>query len=202
MRHLLLMLALFGVVPAVAAVTFPISVKVEDSSGAAVKDELVIVQDLDNREHEVLRALSDLDGNVPTLQLPSGLYRVIATAPYGLWQTSVREFMVGQPSTEVVVRVQAMPTHGYGDIVTVGTPRVQLKVIGPDGQPANGALILIRDRNATLHLERWYKADGKGIAKVELVSEPTVVVVVYADELLTTEIAQHDSSPVIRLQKH
>src|SRR5208337_2561069 len=132
MRHLLLLLALFGVVPTVAAATFPVKVKVEDSSGAAVKDELVIVQDLDSREHEILRALTDPDGNAPTLQLPSGLYRVIATAPYGLWLTSVREFLVSQAPTEVILRVQPMPTHGYGDIVTVGTPRVQLKVIGPD----------------------------------------------------------------------
>lgn len=201
MRCLLLTLALFAVVvPAVAAVTFPVKIKGEDSSGAVVKDELVIVQDLDNREHEILRGLSDHTGNGPTLQLPSGLYRVIATAPYGLWQTSVREFLVGQQPTDVIVRVQPMPTHGYGDIVTVGTTRVELKLIGPDGQPANGARILIRDRDATLHLERWYKADGKGIATIDLVSKPTVAVVIYADILVTTELEQHDSNPVIRLQ--
>ncbi|HEV3253102.1 MAG TPA: hypothetical protein VG033_01760 [Candidatus Acidoferrales bacterium] len=146
--------------------------------------------------------MSDRDGKAPTLELPSGLYRVIATAPYGLWETSVREFLVGKQSTEVILRVQPMPSHGYGDIVTLGTPRVQLQVIGPDGQPAKGALVLIRDRDATLHMERWYTADDKGIAKIELVSEPTVVVVIYGDVLLTSELAQHDSSPVIRMPKH
>jgi hypothetical protein len=188
--------------PSVAAVTCTVKIRVEDPSGAAVGDELVIVQDLNNREHEILRALSDRDGNAPTLELPSGIYRVIATAPYGLWETSVREFLVGKQSTEVIVRVQPMPSHGYGDIGTIGTPRVQLEVIGPDGQPANGARILIRDRGATLYMERWYTADDKGIAKIELVSEPTVVVVIYADVLLTTELAQRYSGPVIRLQKH
>jgi hypothetical protein len=92
-----------------------------------------------------------------------------------------------------------MVTHGNGDIVTVGTPRAQLQVIGPDGHPASGASILVRDREATLNLERWYTADGKGFAKIELVSEPTVVVVVYSDVLLTTELSQHDLNPVVHL---
>jgi hypothetical protein len=201
MRQLLTVLALLGIAQAGAAATAPVKIKVEDASGAVLKDELVIVQDLDNREREVLRALSDQDGNVPPLQLPPGLYRVIATDPYGIWQTSVREFLVGQQSAEVVVRVEAMWTHGYGDIVTVGTAHTLLQVIGPDGQPASGASILVRDRDATLHLERRYKADKKGTATIELVSEPTVVVVLYGDVLLTTELGSHDLKPVIRLEK-
>jgi hypothetical protein len=145
--------------------------------------------------------LSDQEGNVPLLQLSRGLYRVIVTAPYGIWQTTVREFLVGERSTEVIVRVQAMGTHGYGDIVSKGTP-AQLQVIGPDGRPANGASILVRDRDATLFLERRYKADRNGNAKIELVSEPTVVVVVYGDVLLSTELNRRDLNPIIRLQKH
>lgn len=104
MRHLLTVLALVGLVPAVAAATAPVKIRVEDAVGAVIKDELVIVQDLDSREHEVLRALSDQEGNVPPLQLSPGLYRVIATAPYGVWQTSVREFLVGERPTEVIAK--------------------------------------------------------------------------------------------------
>jgi hypothetical protein len=162
----------------------------------------VIVQDLTNREREILRVLSDEQGNVPTLDVPAGLYRVIATAPYGLFQTSVREFLVGREATQVVVTAQTMPTHGYGDVVTAGTARVQVQVIGSDGQPATGAHILIRDRDATLHTERWYTADEKGMATIELVSEPTVVVVVYSGEPVATEFTEHDLSPVIRFPKH
>jgi hypothetical protein len=40
-----------------------------------------------------------------------------------------------------------------------------------------------------------------GNAKIELVSEPTVVVVVYGD-ILSTELAQGDLNRIIRLQKH
>jgi hypothetical protein len=201
MRYLLLALAMFGAVPTLGPVTFSVKIKVEDSSGAVVKDELVIIQDLNGREHEILRVLSDEYGIVPVLQLPPGLYRFIATNPYGEWQTKVLEFLVGQQSTEVTIRVEAMPTHGYGDIVTIDTTRVQLQVIGPDEKPASGAIILIRDRNATLYLERWYKTDSNGVAKVELIGKPTVAVVVYGDILLTKELAQHDLKPVIRLRK-
>jgi hypothetical protein len=114
----------------------------------------------------------------------------------------VLEFLVGNEAAEVVVKVQLMPTHGYGDIVTVGTTRVQLQVIGPDGQPATGAHILIRDRDATLYMERWYTANDKGIATIEVGGERTVAVVVYSDVIVTTELAQHDLRPVIHLQKH
>jgi hypothetical protein len=57
MRRLLLMLALFDVVPAAAAVTFPVKIIVEDSAGAVVENELlVIVQDLDNGSMRLFEA--------------------------------------------------------------------------------------------------------------------------------------------------
>jgi|SRR5580692_6767630 hypothetical protein len=196
-----MLLALSGFIPAVAPDMFPVKVKVEDASGASVKDELVIIQDLNNREREVIRTLSEQDGSVPPFQLQPGLYRAIATAPYGVWQTYVHEFLVGQKSTKVIIKVQPLPTHGYGDIVSAGGTRCQLRVIGSDGLPASGASILVRDRDATLHLERWYKTDKNGTAPIELVSDPTVVVVVYGDNLLTKELSQHILNPIIRLQK-
>ena len=54
----------------------------------------------------------------------------------------------------------------------------------------------MRDRDATLHLERRYKADNKGAAIIELVGKPTVMVVVYGDVLLTTELDPHDLNPL------
>jgi hypothetical protein len=202
MQRLLLVLALFGLVHAVTAVTFPVKISVDDSSGAVLKDELVIVQDLDNREHEIIRALSDQSGNVPQLELAPGLYRVIATTPYGNWQTSIREFLVTQQPIQIIVKVQPMATHGYGDIDTVPTTRAQLQVIGPDGEPASGARILVRDRDAKLHLERWYSASTEGKAIIDLVDDPTVVVIVYSGVLQTTELTQDNPNPVIRLPMH
>lgn len=43
--------------------------------------------------------------------------------------------------------------------------------------------------------------DDSGIAKIDLIGDPTVAVVIYADVLLTTEIAQRDSSTLIHMQK-
>jgi hypothetical protein len=145
--------------------------------------------------------LSKEDGTLPPFQLQAGLYRVIATAPYGLWRTNVREFLVGQQSTEMTIKVQPVPTHGHGDIINVRIIRRQLRVIGSDGSPASGASILVRDRDATQHLERWYKTDEKGTTPIEMVSDPTVVVVVYGDVLLATELTQNVLNPIIRLQK-
>ena len=180
--------------------TFSIMIKIEDVSGEALKDELVIVQDLNDREHEILRILSDKNGYVPPLKLPSGLYRIIAVAPYGPWETNVREFLVRQQPTEVVVTVQPKGTHGNGDIVTLGIPRAELRVIGKDEQPVSGAKILVRDRIATLHLERWYKTDQYGIAVIELVGDPTFVVVVSGDNLYTTKLATTERNPVIHIK--
>jgi hypothetical protein len=203
MRRLLLGFCLLGLVPASAAPTFPVKIKVETVGGGSLGGSvaLVIVQDLDNHERDVVRILTDPDGNVPPLQLSPGIYRVIATTPYGIWQTSVHEFLVGNHATEVIVEVEAMWTHGYGDVIPIGLTRTRLQVFGPDGQPASGASILVRDRDATLYLERWYTADKKGTATIELVGEPTVVVVIYGDVLLTTEVAQNKLNPVIRFKK-
>jgi hypothetical protein len=177
-----------------------IDLVVEDSAGMALKDELVIVQDLRNKEHEVLRALTDKDGQILTLALQPGLYRAIATAPYGLWQTEVREFLVTGKPARLVLRVRPTPTHGNGDIVTVGTKRKKLKILKTDGQPASGAEIYVRDRGATVHLERWYKTNTQGETEIEIVSEPTVVVIVFSDSLTTREITDMDGELTLRLQ--
>jgi hypothetical protein len=172
---------------------------VEDSSGVPLKDELVIVQDLYHREHEVLRVLTDGGGKIPSLDLHPGLYRAIATAPYGQWQTEVREFLVGERSVRLTLRVRPTPTHGNGDIVTVGTKRKKLKVLQPNGQAASGAEIYVRDRDATLYLERWYKTNSKGEAEIELVSNPTVVVIVLGDSLATREINDNNGELTVSL---
>src|SRR5215471_7533131 len=110
---------LLALVLLTATSTTHVDLVVEDSAGVVVKDELVVVQDLQD-EHEVLRALTDKDGKVPSLDLQPGLYRVIATTPYGVWQTDVREFLVAEKPLQVALHVRPMPTHGFGDIVSVG----------------------------------------------------------------------------------
>jgi hypothetical protein len=198
MCHLLALMVLASVVPHAT-----LTLRVEDAGGAPLKDELVIVQNLDDHEREMFRALTDRDGNVPVPDLKPGLYRAIATAPYGLWETEIREFFVedGHPF-ELVLYVQPMATHGNGDIVTIGLSEAELQVLDSAGSPVSGAWVVVRDRQATLYLERWYQTNAKGLATIELVGSPTVVVVAYQKTLATKEVSDKVSSVVVRLPKN
>ena len=182
----------------------PVRVRVEDVGGAPLRNELVIVQDLGDHEHELSRALSDQNGDVPELDLKPGLYRAIATMPYGLWETEVQEFVVRSQRTsqEVMLRLRSAPTHGNGDIVVVEkTPSLDVQVLQSNGSPASGAEVLARDPEATLYLERWYTADGNGVVKVDLLSEPLVLVAIYNNRLQTAKVTRKDARTVIRFPK-
>ena len=179
--------------------TIEVTVSVQDGSGGPVKNDLVILQDLDDHEKEIVRALTDLDGRIPPLRLGPGLYRAIATAPYGLWQTRVSEFLVQDIPVNLIVAVEPMPTHGAGDVVTVETKRTNLRIVAADGHPASGAIILAHDAYATPYLERWYKADQFGKTEIEITADPQIIVVVFGGMILTREVASHSAQQFIRL---
>lgn len=176
-----------------------LTIKVVDASGAPVKDDFVIVQDLSNRESEMFRALTDVTGTIRTKPLAPGVYRAIATAPYGLWQTEVREFLVKTTPIELTVRVAPEATHGYGDVVPVRSRNFRLKVLTAEGRPASAADLFVRDKNATLYLERRYRTAADGGASIELVANPTIVTVIYKDALWTEELTPKSLHTTIRL---
>lgn len=177
----------------------PVAIAVHDSSSAPVRSELVIVQNLDDHEKELVRALTNGTGNIPSIQLSPGLYRAIATAPYGIWETKVQEFHVDEVAVQLVLSVDPMPTHGHGDIVTVGTPKMSLHLVDAFGKPVAGASVLARDREATLYLERWYKTDTAGNVNLEMVADPLVVVVVCGKVILTRELSSSRVIETIQL---
>ena len=177
----------------------PATFRVLDGSGAPVKDVLVIVESLDSSYRDVSRQLTDEQGRVRTEELKAGLYRVIATTPYGLWETAIKEFLVTDHPVDLTLTVQPQPTHGYGDIVTLGSSRAELQVLNSDGTPASGAEVLVRDEDATLYLERRYKTDQNGKAHIELVASPTVLIIIYDGKLLTKELASTDTHAIVRL---
>jgi len=179
---------LFFLVNAAIASAAAVDVSVVDSSGAPLKDALVILQVLDPQQREVCRSLSDSQGQACRMSLDAGLCRVIATTPYGLWTTTIREFMVREPATDLAVSMSPQPAHGAGDVVLVGADTVDVRVMGPNGEPAANAEILVRDREATLHLERRYRTDPSGRARVELVSKPTVVIAVFGGSVQSQEV--------------
>jgi hypothetical protein len=177
----------------------PVKFRVVDEGGSPVNDVLVIVKNLESHEAEVLRALTNDRGDAGVRELQPGVYRIIATAPYGLWQTRIKEFLVKFAPVEVVLPVKVMPTHGYGDIVVVGAPWLELQIVQADKRPASFAEVLVRDSVATLHTEKWYKADSEGRIKVEMmVAEPVMAVVLYHDAIMTTELPAHVVGTVIR----
>ena len=81
----------------------------------------------------------------------------------------------------------------------MGTKKKKLRVLKPDGQAASGAEVYVRDRSATLHLERWYKTNVAGESEIELTGDPTVVAIVLGDSLTTREISDKDDAPTVRL---
>ncbi len=176
----------------------PATFRVLDGSGSPIKDALIIVKSLDSGYGDVSRQLTDEQGEVHAVELKAGLFRVIATTPYGLWETAIKEFLVAERPVDLTLKLQPQPTHGFGDIVSLGNSRANLQVLRPDGIPASGAKVLVRDENATLHLERWYKLDDNGKASVELVGSPTVLVIIYSGTIFTTHLAQSDTHAVVR----
>ncbi len=196
MRYIVTVLVLLASIQGSA-----VTIKVQNPSGEGERNVLVIVQNLGDHQREVMRGLTDQEGRAPTADLSPGLYRVVATKPYGTLQTKIDEFLVGSKPRDVVVTVQFLGTHGYGDVITVGPKSwTHLQVVRPDGKPAAGAGVLVRDRDATLYLERWYTTDEEGSATIEQVSDPTVVVIVYKDTLTSLEIASGAVNPIVHLK--
>jgi len=176
-----------------------VSVSVADESGAPVKDVLVIVHSLDHQNGEICRSLTDAHGRITPVEVAAGLYRVTASTPYGLWETTITEFLAYESKTDVMVLMSPEPTHGYGDIVSNRGPFRRIHVLRSTGKPAANAALYVRDRNATLHLERRYMTDLSGDAQIELVSNPTVVVAVSEGSKLSKEINKEqvaDRTPI------
>ena len=148
-----------------------------DESGMPFPNVLVIIKSLEGGG-EVARYLTDQDGCTPKIQLNGGLYRVIATCPYGLFRTTIREFLGSDVPSELTIYVPANPSDINGEII--GAPHIRLVLETANGK-ASGAEILIRDPEAKW--EKWYVADGEGSAEVELPADPSVVVVVFGGKV-------------------
>ena len=160
----------------------PVRIRVTDPAGAeGVARALVIVQAL-NGKGEVLRTLSDSNGSIPSMDLSAGVYRVIATYPYGYWFTQVREFVV----SDAVVDIEL---HMEGAVVeAVQVPEVQIKVSVVDqmGKPAPDALVLGRDPAAKFN--HWAKADEHGQAMVTIGVNGADVVAIYKGQVVSKRV--------------
>lgn len=149
---------------------------VKDPSGAPFQNALVILKSLESNQ-EVFRALADRGGNVPEVDLHPGLYRVITSFPYGLWKTDIREFFVTQAPLNLTLTLGIMAAQD--NVAFVGAPIQAVQVmdeISEISNPLPDALVIARDQAAIY--EKRYRTDQHGEARVELISNPTVVIVV------------------------
>ena len=163
----------------------PLQVHVQDGSGEALRDQLVIVKLLE-KYGEVFRVLTDESRNIPVRDLSPGYYRLIVTDPYGLWETKIQEFAISSEPANLVVSLPPMPTHGLGDRVLVGgeAPRklkVQFTDAKGDAIPAVNFLV----RNEDLDFASWHVADAKGAETVELPDQPITLVALWNGRLVT-----------------
>lgn len=167
------------------AVASPLHLRVRDQTGAPFPDVLVIVKSLAGKG-EMFRALTDQAGSVPERELTAGLYRAIATCPYGICETKVSEFLVGDGSVDLELRMDVSPTRG--NVAMVGpSNRVQLEVVDAQGRPAASAQVLVRDSNA--EYEQWYKTAADGEVDVEPRGALITFVILYKQALTTETIS-------------
>lgn len=157
----------------------PLRLRVMDQTGAAFPNVLVIVKSLAGKG-EIFRALTDQAGGVPERDLPAGLYRAIATCPYGICETKISEFLVGDTPVELEVKVDVSPTRG--NVAMVGpSNQTRIQILDQQGRPAPSAEVLVRDSNA--EYEQWYKTNGEGETDVEPRGTTITFAVVYKGTL-------------------
>lgn len=173
----------------------PIHLRVMDQTGAAFPDVLVIVKSLAGKG-EVFRALSGQTGGVPERDLPAGLYRAIATCPYGICETKITEFLVGDTPVDLELKLEVSPTRG--NVAIVGpSHRITVEVLDKQGKPAPAAQFLVRDSNA--EFERWYKTNADGEAEVEPLGSMVTFAVLYKGTL-TEETTSASSIEKLRAE--
>jgi hypothetical protein len=151
-----------------------VRIKLADVQTAPVPNVLVIVQSLSTGA-EVGRKLTNQIGTVEFEIGSPGLFRLIATSPFGLWGTTVREFRVVPPAAiQIDITLKHLPPAG--NRVYVGSP-ITVTLVDWEGKPLKKTNFLTRSE-AGCDVQ-WHTTDENGSARVDLLSEPVVVVVEY-----------------------
>ena len=197
MKMTIFYLALFAILLPLFAHAAPLRVVTVDQTGAGFPDVLVIVKPLEG-SGESFRALSDKDGIIPARDLPPGLYQLIATCPYGLCKTTVREFVVKKEPFDLKLPLAILPTSG--NTVTIGhVEHRDIKVEDGEGKPIPSVPLLVRD--AAAQNERWYTTGVNGSAIIDLPpGRETTVVAVHRGVLVSRDFKMSDENEKIVLR--
>jgi len=162
-----------------------LNIRIADQSGAPLACMLVIVRSIEG-SGEVLRLLSDSSGSASLKLPPPGKYQVIATHPYGNWETVVKELVVDQEPIALDISVRALPTHGIGDVAIV-SPEVSIKVVNSSGHVEPNAEIFVRDHEGVYG--KWYRTDSNGMARASTFGDATEVLAFYGNHVAKIAIS-------------
>lgn len=161
-----------------------------DETGAGFADVLVIVKSLEGKG-EKFRALTDKSGAVSAYELSEGLYQIIATCPYGICQTTVREVIVANQPVDLKLSLKVLPT--VGNAFTVGRiERRRVEVLDSDGRPVTSAQVLVRD--AAAQHQRWYQTGVDGKVEIALPHGLETTVIAVHQGRLASRALQTDGS--------
>jgi hypothetical protein len=190
MRRWLNLALMAGTLLPAPAFAGTVRVCVQDGSGVSIEDVLVIIQPMySERFGHDRRALTAKDGCIAFPSVSPSFYRIYAMQPYGIFETTIQEMAAADAPIDLKLTLQASPSHGYGDIILVGTKHADVAIVRADGSPAAGADVMVRDAEDTLASERNYTADENGKINVELTGgDPTAAVVMIGKQLFTTEL--------------
>jgi hypothetical protein len=150
-----------------------LTIKIIDESGAAFPEVLVIVRSL-NHTKEIARYLSDANGQIPSIALMNEPVQIIATCPYGLCETTVREFLGSTVPDHLILSVPIHPTDEQGELVDARTVRIIFDSVRQPDTTETSVDLLVRDSSA--ERQKWYRTDSSGTATIEILGNPTVIV--------------------------
>jgi hypothetical protein len=140
-----------------------VGISTKDRTGDPIANALVIIKSLETGR-EVVRVLSDKQGQIPEVDLHRGFYRVIATDPYGLWETKVQELLVTEERRDLSLFLDAKPTHD--NVSFLGSRMQTVQVLDRNGKPVSELIVLAWNESAIY--EKWYKTNEQGEANVQL----------------------------------
>lgn len=155
-------------------------IRVVSKSGTPMKNVLVIVRSLDTG-HELGRFLTAENGKTPSVDFDQGLYRVVATCPYGTCETAIKELFAGEAGDTLTVTT---PARAIPHTPLPASARKEaLTIVDPQNRPLRDVQVLVRSVDGVRG--DWYITRANGGTPISLVDDPSVLLVLYQRRVQT-----------------
>jgi hypothetical protein len=154
-----------------------LKVRVIDALGTeGIAKVLVITRSLEPGKGDVSRDLTRQDGSIPDLDIPPGLYEVIATYPYQAWRTRVRDFIAGANPVPITLELEQIWDQ---TVYAGGVVDLRVQVVDGQGHPVHNAQIIGRNLDAS-ELS-FATTDSAGRALIRIPTDGAEVTTIYGD---------------------